>query len=73
MVFLSFMARNDANGFPERNSAAEFIVYESFVNGMSKSVIPNYVVPITLTVSTDSFLATIRPESSLLPAFSTKS
>lgn len=51
MVFLSFMDRNDANGFPERNSAAEFIVYESFVNVISKSVNPKYVVPTTLTLS----------------------
>lgn len=72
-VFLSFMARNDANALFERKSAQEFIVYESSVRVMSNSVKPKYVVPTTLTESSDTALETIIPESSLLPAFSTKS
>lgn len=63
----------EANAFPDRGSATEFIVYESFVNVISKSVIPKYVAPTTLTVPGETVRATIIPDNSLRPSFNEKS
>ena len=73
IIFLILKAINAATSFLSRKSAQEFIVYESFVNVISKSVIPKYVAPTTLTVPGETVRATIIPDNSLRPSFNEKS
>ena len=73
-------ARKAATLLSDRNSTPLFILYDDFVTVMSNSLIPKYVEATTRTPLSSgpgrlskTFLATIKPEISLFPAFSTKS